>query len=219
MAAQKEEEDRKANHAEIVAAKEDIATLTATIEKKLARQGDLEVEVESLKNDVADMQRSLTADQELAVKLAESCSSLSSEWEERQESRLGEGALCARRRSRKTVACHCLCVVEPVYIRPCCAADGRIGGGKLRGRASLDRTHLLDLFLSLCADGARQVRLACAKPQTSREVDQDLEGGLTRQCNTRPSFLITCCVWETPSQVDGGGLLHRAARARHRQAL
>ena len=126
MAAQKEEEDRKANHAEIVAAKEDIATLTATIEKKLARQGDLEVEVESLKNDVADMQRSLTADQELAVKLAESCSSLSSEWEERQESRLGEGALCARRRSRKTVACHCLCVVEPVYIRPCCAADGRI---------------------------------------------------------------------------------------------
>ena len=41
------------------------------------------------------------------------------------------------------------------------------------------------------ADGARQVRLACAKPQTSREVDQDPEGGLTRQCNTRPSFLIT----------------------------
>ena len=43
-------------------------------------------------------------------------------------------------------------------------------------------------------DGARQVRLACAKPQTSREVDQDPEGGLTRQCNTRPSFLITCCL-------------------------
>ena len=74
MAAQKEEEDRKANHAEIVAAKkEDIATLTATIETKLARQGDLAVEVESLKNDVADMQRSLAADQELTAKLAESC--------------------------------------------------------------------------------------------------------------------------------------------------
>ena len=87
MAAQKEEEDRKANHAEIVAAKEDIAILTATIETKLARQGDLAVEVESLKNDVADMQRSLAADQELAAKLAESCSSQSSEWEERQESR------------------------------------------------------------------------------------------------------------------------------------
>ena len=79
-AVQKEEEDRKANHAEIVAAKkEDIATLTATIETKLARQGGLAVEVESLKNDVAD--------QELAAKLAESCSGQSSEWEERQESR------------------------------------------------------------------------------------------------------------------------------------
>ena len=56
------------------------------------------------------------------------------------------------------------------------------------------RTHLLDLFLSLCGYGARQVRVACAKPQTSREVDQDPEGGLTRQRNARPSFLITCCV-------------------------
>ena len=138
MAAQKEEEDRKANHAEIVAAKEEeIATLTATIETKLTRQGDLAVQVESLKNDVGDTQRSLAADQELAAKLAESCSGQSSEWEERQKSRLGEGALCARRRSRKTVTCHCLCVVEPVYIRPCCAADGRTGGGELRGRASL----------------------------------------------------------------------------------
>ena len=79
-AVQKEEEDRKANHAEIVAAKkEDIATVTATIETKLARQGDVAVEVESLKNDVAD--------QELAAKLAESCSGQSSEWEERQKSR------------------------------------------------------------------------------------------------------------------------------------
>ena len=94
MAAQKEEEDRKANYAEIVAAKkEDIATLTATIETKLARQGDLAVEVESLKNDVADMQRSLAADQELTAKLAESGSGQSSEWEERQESRTGAAPL------------------------------------------------------------------------------------------------------------------------------
>ena len=98
-AVQKEEEDRKANHAEIVAAKkEDIATVTATIETKLARQGDLAVEVESLKNDVAD--------QELAAKLAESCSGQSSEWEERQESRAGEGSVCESRTSRKTVTCH-----------------------------------------------------------------------------------------------------------------
>ena len=61
MAAQKEEEDRKANQAGLIAAKEEeITTLTATIETKLTQQGDLAAEVESLKNDVADTQRSLT---------------------------------------------------------------------------------------------------------------------------------------------------------------
>ena len=75
MAAQKEEEDRKANQAGLIAAKEEeIATLTATIETKLTQQGNLAAEVESLKNDVANTQRSLAADQELAAKLAESCS-------------------------------------------------------------------------------------------------------------------------------------------------
>ena len=48
------------------------------------------MEVESLKNDVADTQRSLAADQELAAKLARSCSSQSSEWEERRKSRAEE---------------------------------------------------------------------------------------------------------------------------------
>ena len=142
MAAQKEEEDRKANQAGLIAAKDEIATLTATIETKLTRQGDLAVEVESLKNDVGDTQRSLAADQKLAAKLAESCSGQSSEWEERQKSRGKRGSLCARRRSRTTVTCHCLCVVEPVYIRPCCAADGGTGG-ELRGRASFVTVDVL----------------------------------------------------------------------------
>ena len=143
MAAQKEEEDRKANQAGLIAAKEEeIATLTATIETKLTQQGNLAAEVESLKNDVADTQRSLAADQELAAKLAESCRGQSSEWEERQKSRGKRGSLCARRRSRKTVTWHCLCVVEPVYIRPCCAADGGTRG-ELRGRASLVTVDVL----------------------------------------------------------------------------
>ena len=93
MAAQKEEEDGKANHTGLIAAKEEeIATLTATIETKLSQQGNLAAEVESLKNDVAD--------QELAAKLAESCSGQSSEWEERQKSR----GPCESRTSRKTHA-------------------------------------------------------------------------------------------------------------------
>ena len=78
--------------------------MTATIETELTRQGDLAVEVESLENDVADTQRSLAADQELAAKLAESRSTQSSEWEERQESSPGEGAPCESYTSRKTHA-------------------------------------------------------------------------------------------------------------------
>ena len=91
MVAKKEEEDRKSNQAGLIAAKE-------------TQQGNLAAEVESLKNDVADTQRSLAADQELAAKPAESCGSQSSEWEERQKSRLGEGAPCESRTSRKTHA-------------------------------------------------------------------------------------------------------------------
>ena len=56
------------------------------------------------------------------------------------------------------------------------------------------KTHLLDLFVFISADRANQIRVACAKPQTSREVDQDHEGVLTMQRNARPSFLITCSV-------------------------
>ena len=99
--AHKEEE---ANYAGLIAMKEEIATFTATIETKLTRQGDLAVEVGSLKNDVADTQRSLAADQELAAKLAESRSSQSSEWEERQESTPGDGAPCESHTSSKTHA-------------------------------------------------------------------------------------------------------------------
>ena len=59
---------------------------------------------------------------------------------------------------------------------------------------SRSRHIFSDSLGTLRADETRQVRFACSKPQTSREADQDLQGGLTRQCNTRPSFLIMCCV-------------------------
>ena len=89
--AQKAEAECKANCAGLIEEKkEELATLTATVEAKLTQQGDLAIEVESLKNDVAEMKRTLTADQELAAKLAESCSSQSSQWEELQKSRAQE---------------------------------------------------------------------------------------------------------------------------------
>ena len=116
--------------------------------------------------------------------LPKSCGSQSSEWEERKKSRAKRGSLCTRRGSRETVTCHGLRVVEPVYIRPCCAADGGAGGELQEGRASLAAVSF-----------SRHIRLApflcsCAEPQTSREVEQD-------PCDTRPSFLIMCCVWES----------------------
>ena len=60
-------------------------------------------------------------------------------------------------------------------IRPYCAADGG-AGGELRGRASLAAVTFQDT-----SDWPPFV--LCAEPQTSREVDQDPEVGLTRQCN------------------------------------
>ena len=106
MAAQKEEEGPQGPtmRDSLQRRRRKLPLLTATIETKLTRQGNLAVEVGSLKNDVVDTQRSLAADQELAAKLAESSSSQSSEWEERQESRAGEGAPCESRTSRKTHA-------------------------------------------------------------------------------------------------------------------
>jgi len=88
---QKGEADRKADHAALIAAKEkEVVILTAIIQAVLNRQGDLGVEIEGLKGDLTDTQRSLAADQQLAAKLAESCGSQSSEWEERQKSRAEE---------------------------------------------------------------------------------------------------------------------------------
>ena len=96
---------------------------------------------------------------------------------------------------RKTVTCHGLCVVEPVYIRPCGAADGGTGG-ELRGRASLVTVdvltgHICSVSLCLCVPTERDKYVWLVESRR-RPVDRDLEGGLTRQCNTRLSFLIMC---------------------------
>ena len=83
------------------------------------------------------------------------------------------GSLCDPRKSHKTVTCHGLRVMEPV----CHQASLR---GRFRSwmRASRQGQLCSCLFFKTHQIGLLFV-LFCAEPQTSREVDQDPEGGLT----------------------------------------
>ena len=121
----------------------------------------------------------------------------------RKKSRAKRGSLCEPRKSRKIVTCHGLRVVEPVYHQA--SLRGRLRSWR---RASRQGQRCSCLFFKTHQTGLQMC--FSAKPQTSREVDQDPEGALTRQCITRSSFLIMCCVWESLSQDDRGGLRHRA---------
>ena len=64
------------------------------------------------------------------------------------------------------------------------------------------KTHLLGLPWDPSCRRSETSTSGLCKAAASREVDQDPEGGLTRPCNARPSLLIMCCAYETPSQVD-----------------
>ena len=68
---------------------------------------EIQLEVESTKGDAVSTKRYWS--------LTKSCGSQSSEWEERKKSRVGRGSLCEPCKPRKTVTCHGLGVVEPVY--------------------------------------------------------------------------------------------------------
>ena len=131
---------------------------------------EIQLEVESTKGDFVATKRCWT--------LSKCCGRQSSVWEVRKKIRAKRGSLGARCRSRKTVTCHGLRVVEPVYHQV--SFRGRWRSWK---KASLQgkpynclffKTHQIGLLLCLCAE-----------PQTSREVDQDWEIGLMRQCNGR----------------------------------
>ena len=122
-----DEEDRKSDHATLVAAKEfEVTTLMATIETNL-RQGDFGVEVDSMKGDLAETENSLAGDE------------ASSQWEERQKSRADE--LRSRLLQRRS---------SPQLMRRFC------GRATARVR-SLRRTHkfLLQGCLDLCTTDNR----------------------------------------------------------------
>ena len=87
--------------------------------------------------------------------LPKSCGSQSSEWEELRKSRAKRGSLCARRRSRKTVTCHGLRVVEPMYHQA--LLRGRSRSWRRNGRkAGLGEARFVNL-----ANLARQLHRSC----------------------------------------------------------
>jgi len=90
-AAEKEEEQRKVDHQGLMKAKsQEMSVLTQAIEKHQVQMGNLGVEVEKMKGDLSEAQKTLQADQDLAAKLSSSCSVQGSEWEERQKVRAEE---------------------------------------------------------------------------------------------------------------------------------
>merc|ERR1712012_90889 len=90
-ALEEEELGGKNNHQGLMKAKtQEISVLTKTIEQKTARVGTLAVEVEKMKSELSEAEKTLLADQELASKLTGSCAAQASEWEERQRLRAEE---------------------------------------------------------------------------------------------------------------------------------
>jgi len=90
-AAIKTEEDAIKTYNDLMAAKkEEVDALTAEIEKKLKRIGELGIEIVDMKEDLSDTESALTADKEFLANLEKSCATKTAEWEERSKTRAEE---------------------------------------------------------------------------------------------------------------------------------
>merc|ERR1719223_1176091 len=74
----------------MAAKKEEIDALTAEIEKKLKRTGELGIEIVDMKEDLSDTEAALMADKEYLANLEKSCATKAAEWEERKKTRAEE---------------------------------------------------------------------------------------------------------------------------------
>merc|ERR1719353_269647 len=74
----------------IAAKKEEIATLTAAIEEKLVRVGELGVKIATLKNDLEDTIETKAEDTKYLADLGKTCAAKTKEWEARCKSRSEE---------------------------------------------------------------------------------------------------------------------------------
>jgi len=80
----------KTYEALMAAKKKEVAALSASIESKMTKMGELGVSIEQMKNDLGDTQEALLADQGFLANLKEGCTTKKAEWEERVKTRADE---------------------------------------------------------------------------------------------------------------------------------
>merc|ERR1719323_703266 len=90
------EQAASASYEELMSAKsKEIAALTASIESKTKRLGELSVEIIQMKEDLSDTEEALRADKKFLAELETGCATKKSEWEEIVKTRADELAAIA----------------------------------------------------------------------------------------------------------------------------
>merc|ERR1719162_159571 len=85
------EQDAIQTYAGVMAAKrKEISALTAAVQTKTEKIGELGVSIAMMKNDLGDTQAALAADQKYLAELKTSCATKTAEWEERSTTRAAE---------------------------------------------------------------------------------------------------------------------------------
>merc|ERR1719223_1942606 len=86
-----DEDERIKSHEELAAAKsKEVAALTASIEEKTVRTGELAVSIVNMKNDLSDTQQALLEDRKFLADLEKNCDTKSAEWDEVVKTRAEE---------------------------------------------------------------------------------------------------------------------------------
>merc|ERR1719450_1787951 len=85
------EEDAISNYNSLMAAKtKELKATQAAIESKTEREGNTEVEIVNLKQDLDDTQKELAADKKFLAELTHGCETKTAEWEARSKTRADE---------------------------------------------------------------------------------------------------------------------------------
>merc|ERR1719160_2116128 len=74
----------------MAAKKQEVDALTASIESKTVRSGEVAVEIVQMKNDLSDTEKALVEDKKFLADLEKNCATKTAEWEEIKKTRADE---------------------------------------------------------------------------------------------------------------------------------